>query len=141
MKKGSLLDEFEAKARRNTGKPATFLTTNGWKFGLSLGPVPMPKKEEWDALAPRVLKKLGIRAATPTREEVEAISDTSPLRDQWILSASLFPPGRSSSEKDWVFLGSVVKAVGARMEHLCTPFESTDPNDVHYWIWNDGDVP
>ena len=56
---------------------------------------------------------------------------------QWILSASLHPRGRSSVDEDWRLLGQMTYAFGAPEDSCRTPLETTHPNDVHYWIWDD----
>src|SRR5262245_60132888 len=55
------------------------------------------------------------------------------------LSAVLFPRGRSSSRHDWDYLGEVMETIGAPMDGLMTPFETTHPNATHYWMWREID--
>ena len=56
-------------------------------------------------------------------------------RDGWHLSASLYPKGRSSTDADWRFIGEATAVLGAPESALLTPFDKTDPNDVHHWQW------
>src|SRR5271166_495784 len=57
------------------------------------------------------------------------------------LSARLVPPGRSSTDADWSFLGKAT-AVLSVPDHdqgsgaLLTPFQTTPPNAVHHWHWD-----
>ena len=55
----------------------------------------------------------------------------------WTLSASLWPRGRSSTERDWRYLGEMLSAINAPLDSCITPLEKTHPNDVHYWIWEE----
>lgn len=61
----------------------------------------------------------------------------------WIFSAKLHPPGRSSTENDWNRVGRTVALVyeatgydpAAGEPTLLTPLEETPPNATHYWMW------
>jgi hypothetical protein len=130
----------EAKAR--TGKPPTFRIFRGWKFGLSYGPLPMPDRAVIEALKGPIAARVGQpELAHASYEQIAAAvacADKTPAYDhQWIFSASLHPRGRASIEDDWTLLGQMWSAIGAPIDSCRTPIETTDPNDVHYWIWTE----
>jgi hypothetical protein len=119
-----------------------FRIFKGWSFGLSFGPV-MPSRQDFEKFKQPVAERLGVGRLLVgmTFDEVshkleESRSLGEDLGDRWIFSASLYPRGRSSVEKDWRLLGTMCAAVGAPQDSLQTPFETTNPNDVHYWIWD-----
>ena len=127
------------EAKKNTGKEPRFRIYEGWKFGLSYGPVPLPPKEVVDRFKGPIAERLGApQLAEATYEQIAAINAdtdaTHALDHQWIFSACLHPRGRGSVEADWNLLGRMMAAVGASPESQRTPFETTHPNEVHYWI-------
>jgi hypothetical protein len=130
-------------AKRNTGKEPSFRFFNGWKFGLSYGPTPMPGRDVVDRFKKSVAERLGApkeiaEASYEKLAEMSQAVDAAHLLDhEWIFSASLHPRGRGSVEADWNLLGQMVAAVGAPIDSCKTPVETTHPNDVHYWIWID----
>jgi hypothetical protein len=130
------------EAKRNTRKDPSFRIFTGWKFGMSYGPVALPSREVVDAYKGPVSRRMSVpELGVASYEQIAAASarmDALHVVDhQWILSASLHPRGRSSAEEDWRFLGQMLAAFRAPEDSLRTPFETTDPNDVHYWIWID----
>jgi hypothetical protein len=137
----SMRKEAELTRKKGGGPPA-FRVASGWKFGLSHGPVPTPTREVWERLGDSVMDKFGFKNKPSSYdeflrmlEEAKAHGADQLLSREWIFSASLHPRGRSSTEADWRFLGQMAYAVGAPPDSLKTPFETTPPNDVHYWIW------
>ena len=129
-------------AKRATGKDPTFRIFRGWKFGLSYGPIPLPPREVVDALKRSVAERVGnpaIGAASYDQiaAATEAMTAAGAVDRQWILSACLHPRGRSSVDEDWHLLGQMTAAFGAPHASLRTPFETTNPNAVHYWIWDE----
>lgn len=130
------------EARRNTGKEPTFRIFNGWKFGLSYGPVPLPAREEVERFKGPIAERTGSPALGKASYEqiatTVALADVTHAKDnQWIFSASLHPRGRGSVEADWRFLGVMVAGIGAPPGSLLTPLETTNPNDVFYWVWDE----
>lgn len=96
----------------------------------------------------RVLDAFRVRARNATRNPAfarigpwsVAISvdefGTGPLR---VFSAQIKTPG--STPDDWRLLGEIVAAVGAPIEALRTPFDTTPPEATHYWIWHEDGRP
>ena len=134
------------EAMRNTGKAPTFRIFNGWKLGLSYGPVPLPPNREMvDRLKGSLSARIGDpRLGSATYEQLAEANDVAEksrlLAQQWIFSACLHPRGRSSTEADWTFLGQMVGAMGAPVASCRTPLDTTHPNDVLYWLWIDPDA-
>lgn len=131
------------QARLRHGKGPVFRIFEGWSFGLSFGPV-MPSAESFERFKDSVARRLGAGKLLAgmtfdefSRKLEEERSIEEELGDRWIFSASLYPRGRSSTEKDWRLIGVMCAAVGAPKDSLQTPFETTDPNDVHYWMWSE----
>jgi hypothetical protein len=123
------------EAKRVTGKAPAFRILRGWKFGLSYGPVPVPERAVTDAIKGPIAERIGRPdLAAATYEEIAAAAQRE---RQWIFSASLHPRGRSSVDADWELLGQMTFAVGAPEGSCATPIETTHPNDVHYWIWEE----
>jgi len=58
-------------------------------------------------------------------------------RDEWMLSAKLWPLGRASTEKDWTFLGQMVAALGAPADSATRPIELVQPHETFYWRWRE----
>ena len=58
--------------------------------------------------------------------------ETPDQRHRWHLSASLSPPGRSSTIQDWKRLGHFAAHLGAPKDPLIAPDDPTRP--VH-WSW------
>jgi hypothetical protein len=122
------------EALKNRGKGPSFRIFRGWRFGLSRGEVPMPSREDYERLHPGIAQRLG----TQRFDYDEAMAAAKQYDyDEWILSASLHPRGRASTEEDWRFLGEMVGWFGAPLDSLRTPIETTEPGDVHYWMWSD----
>lgn len=135
--------ELVKDARLHRGKGPAFRIFEGWSFGLSFGPV-MPTPEVFDRFKDSVAARLGAGKLLAgmtydefSRKLEETRSLDEDLGDRWIFSASLYPRGRGSTEKDWRLLGVMCAAVGAPRDSLQTPFETTNPNDVHYWMWSE----
>lgn len=131
------------EARRSTGKDPSFRVFRGWKFGVSYGHVPLPSREAVEKYKGPVAERTNMSALGEASYEQLAEADafmkkTGIGATQWIFSACLHPRGRSSDEKDWLFLGQVVAQIGAPIDSCRTPLETTPPNDVHYWIWTEG---
>lgn len=136
-------EEKRELAKKNNGQPV-FWRAGAWEFGLSYGtPKAPPSREEFEI--GNVTIAASLRSQVPDtyeefvkawHEDVEAFKDAKP---RWILSAMLYPRGRSSSEKEWDFLGVMTLAVGVPDPRTCalTPIETTHPNAVHYWMWED----
>lgn len=144
IRKGSIADDLKARARAASGKQPPVLTISGWKFILSYGEVPPITQEQYEFAYDSIAAKFGLTGPKQTWEEfskelaaAKASGAPSGLSRLWILSASLFPAGRSSTEKDWRFLGEMLRALGAPKDSLRTPLETTPPNAVHFWTWND----
>ena len=58
----------------------------------------------------------------------------------WTFSAKLFPPGRSSIQRDWDRLGRWTAAVGVpHGEREMGKTTETAPNAVHKWMWAEGE--
>jgi hypothetical protein len=53
----------------------------------------------------------------------------------WYLSASLYPRGRTSTDRDWGHLGAALGILGASRDALLTPIESTPSSAVFHWAW------
>ena len=122
-------------SKRAAGKGPAFRILCGWKFGLSYGPVPVPERAVTDAIKGPIAERIGRPdLAAATYEEIAAAAQRE---RQWIFSASLHPRGRSSVDADWELLGQMTFAVGAPEGSCATPIETTHPNDVHYWIWEE----
>jgi hypothetical protein len=134
------------EAKRSRGGEPAFRIAFGWKFGLSYGPTPLPDKEVVDRFKGPIGQRMGEPSfATATYEQIadaQKVGDALGLIDhQWVFSASLHPRGRASVDDDWRLLGQMVAAVGAPEGSCRTPMLTTDPNDVHYWIWTDPEAP
>ena len=126
------------EAKRSTGKDPTFRIFRGWKFGLSYGPVPLPPREVVNALKGPVAQRVGVpELGAATYEQIAAASTEHAANRQWILSACLHPRGRGSVEEDWCFLGQMTYAFGAPEGSCRTPLETTHPNAVLYWLWDE----
>ena len=138
---------MKKEAVKQTGKDPSFRIVHGWKFGLSYGPVSEITREMFERFGASLAKRFGWKedALPATWEEFVVRYEAEKMRagergeelrkKEWILSASLHPRERSSTEADWIFAGRMAKAVGAPLDSLKTPFETTNPNDVHYWTW------
>lgn len=87
-----------------SGSP-TFRTVQGWTFGLSYGPVPIPPREVFDRFKGDLAKRLGLPELASYDEVVAASEKTTHVVNDWVFSASLHPRGRSSTEVDWRLLG------------------------------------
>lgn len=140
VKKGSIADELKAKARASKDGAPAMMPINGWMFGLSLGITPTPTREEFDAFYASVHERVG-GGPKPSYEELLTSVETARLqgfrRGMWVLSACLHPRGRGSKEEDWQFLGKMTAALGVPEGSLKTPFETTHPSAVHYWMWEE----
>ena len=132
--------EVREEAKRRTGE-VVFRVTRGWAFGLSYGAV------DPDVVAGRI-ESSGLRVETKelgdvTEEVVGRLrgavgASAGEVSKEWLLSARLHPNGRASTIADWQFLGTMVAALGApSAESQITPFETTGPNDTHYWAWSE----
>ena len=129
------LRDGAATARR--GVPF-FRVYRGWKLGLSSGLPPLPTKEQHESLDLAALaKQFGWETPPCSYEEmIAAAAKADAARmGQWILSATLHPRGRASTQGDWELVDRIAAALGAPQDSLRTPLETTDPNDVHYWMW------
>lgn len=119
-------DDFRLEASRAKSKPV-FRDVGGWRFGLSYG-LPLEINEAmYETFVEEMYAKI-----IPGFD----VSYTD-AKSTWILSASLQPRGRGSTTKDWKYLGSMVAAVKAPLEACKTPIETTHPNAVHYWVWQE----
>lgn len=133
----SFADDFRAEAKRKTGEPV-FRRLNGWSFGLSYGAV-RPE------LAAQAIEKGRLQVMDRTGDVTDAIlaklrageENPHPPEKEWLFSAKLQPHGRSSTEADWKFLGSMCAALHVPTDAIITPIESTDPNATHYWAWTE----
>lgn len=133
------------QALKKTGTGPSFQIFRGWKLGLTYGVVPTPSRENYERFSSSLSKRLGFTDETlPSYERmVDALEiarlrgEQDPHADEWIFSASLHPKGRSSVLEDWRFIGEMACALGAPFDSLKTPFETTNPNDAHYWIWKE----
>jgi hypothetical protein len=139
-------DEIRAEAKAKHGQPV-FWRAGAWEFGLSYGtPAEPPPREQFE----RHIQSLGDRMHTEvpaTYEEfvtgwhleVERGKAAGIENRRWLFSAMLYPRGRSSTEKDWAFLGAATAALRIPDPVSCclTPPETTHPNAVHYWQWED----
>jgi len=138
---------MKKEAVKQTGKDPSFRIVHGWKFGLSYGPVPEITREMFERFGASIVKRFGWKedALPATWEEFlvryeaeKALAGKAGAelrKKEWIFSASLHPRGRSSTEADWIFAGRMAAAIGAPVDSLKTPLETTDPNAVHYWTW------
>jgi hypothetical protein len=119
-------DDFRHEAVLRAGSPV-FKDVGGWRFGLSFG-IPADLDEPtYEVLAERSFKRV-----IPDFDVKYADA-----KHTFILSASLQPIGRGSTEKDWHYLGQMVAAVRAPLEACKTPPDKTHPNAVHYWVWQE----
>lgn len=138
VRKDSFASELKSKARASKDGTPSMAKINGWSIGLSLGVTPTPSHEAYDRFYASVASRTGGRPK-PSYEEMVAAMEVARLkgerRGMWIFSARLDPVGRSSKEEDWRFIGRLVAALGAPENSLKTPFETTPPNAVHYWMW------
>jgi hypothetical protein len=135
----SFADDFKSDARRVWGRPAQ-RRVGGWSFVLSYGAV--DAKE-----AANAAERAGIRTVYKDRDVTGEVlerlraakpTDEDELDGEWMLSAKLFPIGRSSTVEDWRFLGSMVASLGAPANSATKPIDSVDPNTTLYWVWRDG---
>lgn len=122
----------------------------GWRFGLSFGQMRTPTREEYEHVkrgrGSQYANTQVAPALPPTYEEFvkkfeytqETLRMLGITDKTWCLSASLWPRGRSSTKKDWEYLGQMTAAIGAPMDALKTPLQTTNPSDVHYWVWEEG---
>jgi len=140
----STIDEvvraMRKEALKQNAKPS-FRFYKGWHFGLSFGLSPDIPREAWDTYKDSLLARLQItdeKLLSATYEDFIAAREATKglkLPKEWIFSACLHPRGRSSTQEDWDVLGRMLAVVGAPIDSLRTPFETTHPNDVHYWTW------
>jgi len=138
----SFADDFKAEARRSDVPVRKVI--RGWAFILSHGAV-KPDAELMACLSDEqvasVLKRVGASTGDSSisdvrKHAVDAAEDPAPTaKFMWVFSACLNPRGRSSTGADWKFLGEMTAALDIPDGALATPFETTDPNGVHYWIW------
>jgi hypothetical protein len=133
-------EAFRAEALAKTGD-TVFRCMQGWKFGLSFGFLRAPTREEYN----HVLSGHGSAFATKHAKHLPATYEEFIERHElqlellkangitdctWVLSASLFPRGRPSTERDWQYLGEMIAAIKAPMNALKTPFDTTHPSDA-----------
>ena len=143
--------EFRAEAIEKTGD-TVFRTVQGWRFGLSYGHVRTATREEFEHVKSGRGSAFANKTAKPLTDKMsyeeyversEAAGDKLKMMGftdrTWVLSASLWPRGRSSTTRDWDYLGQMLGAVGVPDPKRCclTPIETTHPNDVHYWQWEE----
>ena len=82
-------DALRKEAKRNTGKDPSFRIFEGWKFGMSFGPVPLPERKVVDAYKGPVGERAGFPEMGMMNYEQLATLDTL-LREtgamdrQWI---------------------------------------------------------
>jgi hypothetical protein len=135
----SFADDFRTEAKQKPGE-IVFRRLSGWSFGLSYGAV-RPE------LVAQAVERAGFRLKAHGRGDVtdEVLARLRAVGDQlvqpekeWLFSAKLQPPERSSTEADWKFLGSMCAALQVPIDSLITPFEMTNPNATHYWSWTEG---
>jgi hypothetical protein len=141
-------EEFREEVLASPGQ-TVFRTVGGWRFGLSHGEARMPTRLEYDWIksgrGSQFANTHSRPNLPPTYEEFverfeyqqEALKAFGITDETWCLSASLWPRGRPSRDKDWKYLGEMCAALGAPKDSLKTPFSTTHPNDVHYWIWEE----
>lgn len=126
------------EAKQSTGRGPAFRIFRGWRLGLSYGPIPLPPRDVVNALKGPVATRVGApKLGEASYEEIFAANAVKDVDRQWIFSASLHPRGRSSVENDWFFLGKMCAAIGAPINSCVTSVETTNPNDVHYWMWDE----
>lgn len=140
-------DEFKREAKLARGR-AVFRNVQGWRFGLSFGQPSDITREEFEHVkrgsasafakgAARLLPDTYEEFCEKLAKEVEEAKERGITNKTWTFTASLHPRGRSSTEKDWQYIGKFVAALGAPLGSLMTPPGTTHPNDVHYWMWED----
>lgn len=58
----------------------------------------------------------------------------------WRAGLQIFPVGRSSVDADWEIMGILVALLGAPMEAPEKAIETCDPNEIHWFRWEDTDT-
>ena len=92
-------------------------------------------------LATAIANQVGLQGQTIVRgwRIVASIDPVAGGGQVWHFSASLYPPGRSSTEGDWKVLGVVAGLSGAPPEALRQVADQVeggfDPNRAHHWLW------
>ena len=137
----SFADDFRAEAKSKPGDVVRRYV-NGWSFCLSYGPVDPLVAANLAADAEMRIEHKG-RDVTDTvmerlktaKEDPQYEKTAEEMKDEWMFSAKLFPPGRSSTEADWKYLGMMVAAV-VRSPKVPATISNT-PGGAHYWAWRD----
>jgi hypothetical protein len=141
-------DEYRKEVLSKPGQ-TVFRTVGGWRFGLSFGQSRTPTREEYEFVKSGAGSQFANTHSKPNLEptyeefverfeyQQETLKMLGISDETWCLSASLWPRGRPSRERDWEYLGEMCAAIGAPETALKTPFPKTHPNDVHYWIWEE----
>jgi hypothetical protein len=131
----SLTEELRAEAKRRKGE-VVVRKVHGWTFCLSYGAVdPRFSAEAAQAAGVRIEHR-----GTDVTDEVIALlrstepDDTSDADEEWMLSARIYPPGRSPTEGDWRYLGHFLTAIGVPPDSF-KPMQTV--NATIYWCWRD----
>ncbi len=134
-------EEFRSEARERAGKVAV-RRVRGWSFCLSYGAVDPRDAADMVESARMVLEEHGRDVTRETVDGFRAMTDKDvravkeALGGEWLLSAKLFPPGRSSSEDDWRFLGEMLGALRVPPE-VAMSIGAHHPSETHYWRWTE----
>ena len=142
----SLIDEFKHEARTKTGE-VVMRKIQGWSFCLSYGAVD-PRSAAMLARTAQVRVKVpGLGDVTDKVIEKLDAADPKQLAEaqvemdgEWTLSAKLYPPGRSSTEKDWAFLGQFIGGMNIPAREVAAGaarIEKMVATETIYWIWRD----
>lgn len=137
-------DEKRAEAKAHHGQTIIW-RAGAWEFGLSYGtPEEPPSREQFELYGRSVADRTNARLPASYDEflkgwhlEIERGKAAGIENRTWMLSAILYPRGRNSTEKDWKFLGAATAALRIPIDACLTPLDTTDPNAVHYWQWED----
>lgn len=156
LRRTALRNGRKAKSYPEMVEPASAIL-GGWKILLEADPrareSPAQAIEEPqfpdDVRKRRCTELTGHLLGNLPKEAVQSISDhiapvvaaIGALRGKpghvlFVLSMSLYPRGRGSNDADWHFLGRITASFGAP-EQPTTPYETTHPNDTHYWVWSE----
>jgi len=137
----SFADDFRAQAKRERGDVVRRCIC-GWSFCLSYGPVDPIKTADMAADSNLRVEHKGRDVTDEVMERLKTApedpkyqKEAEEIKDEWMFSAKLYPPGRSSTEADWAYLGKMTFALGA--PRTAPKSIEEEPTASHYWIWRD----
>jgi hypothetical protein len=134
----SFADDFRAEALQKRGD-VVGRKLRGWSFCLSYGAVA-------PARALELMKMAKLRAVFREKDVTELVerkladameTDWDDPKEEWMFSAKLYPPDRSSTEEDWRFLGEMAAALRIPPNAVHSPIAETPPDGTFYWIWSE----